>query len=187
MINIFIAQIGHISSALSLQAFGCRTPAQSNTGFSQTAPFNCVSHPSLQKDSRFLLTYIAWAYSSAQISSKIRRDGKTNSMWQFVLIFHIKHIFPPMPTSLWIQNKHSIQHGSLREPSAVWQTDTQTQWFIHTTIDPPSLGCLDKLTPSHWLSRSSRQVFPQRSPLSWPRRQRPMLWTEGGGEEQCGG
>lgn len=56
---------------------------------------------------------------------------------------------------------------------------TQIQWLIHTTIEPLSFGCLDKLTPSHWLSRSSKQVFPQRSPLGLPRRQGPMLWTEG--------
>lgn len=139
------------------------------------------------KDPSLLLTYIAWTYSSAQLSSKIRRDSKTNTMWEFVFFFYVKDIFPSMSTSLRIKTKHDVWHKSIRKVKAVWQTDTQLQWLIHTTIDPFSFGCLDKLTPSHWLSRSSKQVFPQYSPLGLPRTQRPMLWTRGHAEGTCGG
>lgn len=129
------------------------------------------------KDSRILLTYIAWAYSSAQFSPKIRRDGITNTMWEFVFISYVKDIFPSMSTSLQIKTKHNVWHRSIRKVKGVWQTDMQLQQLVRTTTDPFSLGCLDKLTPSHWLSRSSKHVFPQRSPLGSPRTQRPMLWT----------
>lgn len=78
----------------------------------------------------------------------------------------------------YLTQKHKKGEGSL--------TDTQLQRLIHTTIDPFSFGCLDKLTPSHWLSRSSKQVFPQLSPLGLPRTQRPMLWTGGQAEGPYG-
>lgn len=99
--HLDITNLAHISTQppnLWLQS----TCSEQHRPFTNSAPSNCVSHPSLQKDSSILLTYIAWAYSSAQFSSKIRRDGKTNTMWQFVFTFHIKHIFPSMSTSLWI-------------------------------------------------------------------------------------
>lgn len=77
-----------------------------------------------------------------------------------------------------MDKKHDVWHTSITVMKVVWQTDSQLQRLIHTTIDPFSFGCLDKLTPSHWLSRSSRQVFPQRSPLGLPMTQRPTCWTE---------
>lgn len=142
--------------------------------------------PTPTKDPSLLLTYIAWTYSSAQFSSKIRRNSKTNTVWEFVFFFYVEDIFPSMSTSLRIKTKQCLPK-SIRKVKAVWQTDTQLQWLIHTTIDPFSFGCLDKLTPSHWLSRSSKQVFPQYSPLGLPRTQRPMLWTRGHAEgTHCG-
>lgn len=77
------------------------------------------------------------------------------------------------------KTKYDVWHRSTWKVKAGWEIDMQLQQLIHTTMDPFSFGCLDKLTPSHWLSRSSRQVFPQRSPLGLPRTQRAMLWAGG--------
>lgn len=100
--HLCITNWAHIISTHPPNLWLQNTYSEYHKLFTNSAPFNCVAHPSLQKDSSLLLTYIAWAYSSAQLSSKIRRDGKTNTMWQFVLIFDVKHIFPSMSTSLWI-------------------------------------------------------------------------------------
>lgn len=119
-----------ITSALCLQAFGCRYPAQSSRGFSQlcTTEFCISSFP--RKESSIMLTYITWAYSSAQLSSKIRRDSKTDTIWEFVFIFYVKDIFPPMSTSLWIKNtwcltqKHRNYEGTLTSRLAAAAVNT---------------------------------------------------------------
>lgn len=119
-----------ITSALCFQAFGCRNPAQSSTGFSQLCTTELCISSFPRKDSSIMLTYITWAYSSAQLSSKIRRDSKTNTVWEFVFIFYVKDIFPPMSTSLWIKNtwcltqKHKNYEGTLTSRLAAAAVNT---------------------------------------------------------------